>query len=205
MRFSISLLKMEKNELRNKFKKLRAQLSLEQVEDYSLKIANQLLPLDIWDHNMYHLFLSIEQQKEIQTEFILHVLQGKDKNVVVSKSDFEDYSMKHYLLTDNTVLKTNKWGIPEPDDNAILISEDQLDVVFVPLLACDTFGNRIGYGKGFYDRFLKKCRPNTIKIGLSFFHPVTTSIEPHEDDIPINALVCPDKVFFLDNKNDIIA
>ncbi|WP_438962274.1 5-formyltetrahydrofolate cyclo-ligase [Nonlabens sp.] len=193
---------MLKNELRNKFKKLRSQLSPKQVEDYSLDIANQLLSLDIWDHNMYHLFLSIEQQKEVQTDFILHILQGKDKNVIVSRSNFEDYSMKHYLLTDNTVLKTNKWGIPEPSDNGILISEDLLDVVFIPLLAGDTNGNRIGYGKGFYDRFLKKCRPNTLKIGLSFYHPLTTTITPHKDDVPLNIMVCPDQVFFFDSAVD---
>lgn len=188
---------MEKNELRNKYKQLRAELSVEQIENYSLDIANQLLRLDIWDYNTYHLFLSIERQKEIQTEYVLHILQGKDKNVVVSSSDFEDYSMKHFLLTDNTVLKTNKWGIPEPDENGISIPENQLDVVFIPLLASDTSGNRIGYGKGFYDRFLKKCRPNTIKIGLSFFHPLEQKIDTNIDDVPLNMIVCPDKTFLV--------
>lgn len=190
---------MEKNELRKTYKELRAQLTQEQVQDYSLDIANQLLRLDIWDFEMYHLFLSIEKHREIQTEFILHVLQGKDKNVVVSKSNFENYTMSHFLLTDQTSLQVNKWGIPEPIGDGIVIPEKQLDVIFVPLLACDVYGNRIGYGKGFYDRFLKKCRSTAIKIGLSFFHPLKEKIVTSPDDVPLNMIVCPDDVFILDS------
>ncbi|MGJ8683275.1 MAG: 5-formyltetrahydrofolate cyclo-ligase [Nonlabens sp.] len=186
---------MDKKNLRKKYKELRAQLTDQQIEDYSLDIANQLVTLDIWNDKMYHLFLSIEKQKEIQTDFILHVLQGKDKNVVISKSNFEDYSMNHFLLTDDTLIEINKWGIPEPDGNGIQINENQLDVIFIPLLACDHYGNRIGYGKGFYDRFLKKCRPNAIKIGLSFFHPIDSEITTTTDDVPLNILVCTDKIF----------
>ncbi len=186
---------MHKKNLRSKYKELRNQLSDQEVEDLSLGIANRLLQLDIWNYSNYHLFLSIEKLKEIQTNYIMHILQGKDKNIVISKSNFEDYSMSHYLLTDDMRLIINKWGIPEPDGNGIKIEENQLDVIFVPLLACDIFGNRIGYGKGFYDRFLKKCRPNTLTIGLSFFHPIHEEIHVEIDDIPLNVLVCPDKVF----------
>ncbi|GAK92772.1 5-formyltetrahydrofolate cyclo-ligase [Nonlabens ulvanivorans] len=85
-------------------------LTLQEIEDNSLQIANRLLELDIWDYKMYHLFLSIEKHKEVQTDFLLHVLQGKNKNVVISKSNFTDYSMSHFLLTDDTRIVINKWG-----------------------------------------------------------------------------------------------
>ncbi|SEP89295.1 5-formyltetrahydrofolate cyclo-ligase [Flavobacterium urocaniciphilum] len=159
---------MTKKELRQKYKALRKQLTDYEVEEYSLEIANQLIHLDIWNRNFYHLFLPIESQHEVDTEFILQVLAGKDKDVVVSKSDFETREMTHFLLTDNTKIKKNEYDIPEPVDG-LEVPVSKIDVVFVPLLAYDVNGNRVGYGKGFYDKFLSECQPNVLKIGLSFF------------------------------------
>lgn len=180
--------------LRKKYKEKRAKLSIKEMEDKSIAIANNLLPLPIWEHSFYHLFLSIERLREIDTEFILHILNGKDKNVIVSKSDFASAAMTHYLLTDSTPLKTNEWGIPEPLDG-IEIPTKKIEVVFIPLLAFDKNGHRIGYGKGFYDRFLRNCKPETLKIGLSFFEAEENLIESHEHDIPMDYCVTPEKVY----------
>lgn len=185
---------MKKSELRKKYKSLRQELSQAQVEDYSLDIANQLLKLEIWDKTFYHIFLTIEEQKEINTDYILNILSGKDKNIVISKSNFEDYSMIHYLLTDNTRIKKNDYNIPEPLDG-IEIQSSQLEVVFIPLLAFDKSGNRIGYGKGFYDRFLADCKPETIKIGLSFFEASDEIFEASDDDVRLDYCVTPNLVF----------
>jgi 5-formyltetrahydrofolate cyclo-ligase len=76
--------------------------------------------------------------------------------------------MTHYLLTDGTVIKKNHVNIPEPIDG-IEISTNKIELVFVPLLAFDKQGHRVGYGKGFYDKFLSECSNKTLKIGLSFF------------------------------------
>lgn len=189
---------MKKNQLRIKYKKLREDLSAEEIEDRSLEIANKLLELPIWDYTFYHLFLSISEKREINTEAILHILQGKDKNVVVSKSDLENYRMTNYLLTDSTVLRTNEWGIPEPV-GGIEVQPQQIEVVFMPLLAFDERGNRIGYGKGFYDRFLSKCSMNTLKIGLSFFEAEPVISEVSEDDIPLDYCVTPKKIYRFKN------
>jgi 5-formyltetrahydrofolate cyclo-ligase len=185
---------MRKPLLRKKYKDLRKALSKTQVEDNSLAIANKLLSLDIWNNTFYHIFLTIEEQKEINTDYILNILSGKDKNIVISKSNFEDYSMTHYLLTDNTRIKKNTYNIPEPIDG-IEIPSSQLEVVFIPLLAFDNTGHRIGYGKGFYDRFLAQCKPETIKIGLSFFEAEAETIEASEDDIKLDYCVTPNRVF----------
>lgn len=179
---------MTKLELRQKYKALRQKLSENEIENQSLAIANQLLKLDIWQHSFYHIFLPIEAQKEVNTEYILNILAGKDKNIVVSKSNFEDVTMSHFLLTDNTKLVNNKYGIPEPIDG-IPIDSQQIDVVFVPLLAFDTFGNRVGYGKGFYDRFLSDCKAETIKIGLSFFEAEDEIFEISKDDVGLDYCV----------------
>ena len=184
---------MTKADIRKKYKALREQLSENQIEDNSLAIANQLLQLDIWNHSFYHIFLPIEEQKEVNTEYILNILAGKDKNIVISKSNFEDYSMSHFLLTDSTTLKKNEYNIPEPIDG-IAISSSQIDIVFVPLLAFDTKGSRVGYGKGFYERFLSECKPETLKIGLSFFES-EEDIEASENDVKLDYCVSPNEVY----------
>lgn len=105
-----------------------------------------------------------------------------------------EHTLKHYLLTDSTKLKMSKWGIPEPIDGKE-ISEKKIDVVFVPLLAYDEKGNRVGYGKGFYDTFLKECQSHVIKIGLSLFEAEETisDIDPH--DIRLDYCISPKKVY----------
>ena len=185
---------MIKKELRTYYKAKRATLTTTQIDDWSMQIANQLLALPIWEQSYYHLFLSIEEQKEVQTEYVLHILHAKDKDVVISKSDFNTYEMTHFLLTDNTKIKKNSYNIPEPIDG-IEVPNTKLNVVFIPLLAFDKNGNRVGYGKGFYDRMLKKCSADTIKIGLSFFEASELISDISDDDITLDYCVTPEKVY----------
>ncbi len=181
---------MNKSTLRTKYKALRQELSLEEIEDKSLAIANNLLQLIIWEKTYFHLFMTIEEQKEVATEFILQILAGKDKEVVVSKSNFETRQMTHYLLTDNTKFQKNQHNIYEPVDG-IEVPNAKIEVVFVPLLAYDKKGNRVGYGKGFYDVFLAQCNPEVIKIGLSFFAPEESIEGIFESDIRLDYCVTP--------------
>lgn len=186
-----------KNKLRQKYSALRDNLSENQIEEKSLEIANKLLELPIWNYNFYHVFLSISEKKEIDTEPLLHILQGKDKNVVLSKSNFTTRELTNYLLTDTTVIKKNEWNIPEPVDG-IEIPASKIDVVFVPLLAFDKAGHRVGYGKGFYDIFLSSCRKDVIKIGLSLFEPEDEIPGLLNSDIPMNYCITPNKTYFFE-------
>lgn len=188
---------MHKKELRLHYKSLRAALSEQEIEEKSMAIANQLLRLNCWDKTYYHLFLTIEEQKEIDTEFILQILAGKDKEIVIAKSDFETRKMTHFLLTDNTKIKKNEYNIPEPV-NGLEVPVSMIEVVFVPLLAFDKQGHRVGYGKGFYDQFLAECHPETIKIGLSFFEAEDKIEDVFESDIPLNYCVTPSKIYQFD-------
>ena len=181
---------MNKKELRQKYKVLRQQLSEEVIEDKSLAIANRLLQLDIWEKTYFHLFLTIEEQKEVETEFILQILAGKDREIVVSKTNFETREMTNYLLTDNTKFQKNEYNIFEPVDG-IEVPVAKLDVVFVPLLAYDKNGNRVGYGKGFYDNLLTKCREDVVKIGLSFFEPEDSIDDVSAADVRLDFCVTP--------------
>ncbi|AOZ99271.1 5-formyltetrahydrofolate cyclo-ligase [Flavobacterium commune] len=183
-----------KKELRLKYKSLRKQLSEEEMEEMSLAIANQLLKLNIWDKNYFHVFLPIQEQQEIDTELILHLLSGKDKNILISKSDFESREMTHFLLTDNTQIKKNEYNIPEPVDG-IEAPSKKIEVVFIPLLAFDKKGHRVGYGKGFYDKFLSECQAETIKVGLSFFEAEALIEDVHEGDIQLDYCVTPNKIY----------
>jgi 5-formyltetrahydrofolate cyclo-ligase len=183
-----------KKELRLHYKNLRKELSIDAIEEKSLAIANEILQLPVWDKTYFHIFLPIEEQKEVNTEYILHLLSGKDKEIVVSKSDFETRKMAHFLLTDNTRIKKNEYNIPEPV-NGLPVPSETIEVVFVPLLAFDVFGNRIGYGKGFYDKFLAECKPETLKIGLSFFEAVNQIEDVFESDVRLDYCVTPEKIY----------
>ena len=185
---------MTKKELRLKYKVLRQKLTEEDVEEKSLAIANQLVRMTIWEKTYYHIFLPIEEQKEVNTEYILQILAGKDKEIVISKSDFTTISMTHYLLTDNTKIKKNEYNIPEPI-SGLNVPTDFIDVVFVPLLAYDKKGNRVGYGKGFYDKFLSDCKSDVIKIGLSFFEPEEEFEDIFENDVTLDLVITPSSTF----------
>jgi len=183
---------MLKSDLRLLYTKLRKDLSSKQITDYSLQLANSSLELPIWNFDYYHLFLPITDKKEIDTSFLLSILQGRDKHVLLPKMKGDD--LTHFLLTDSTTLKTNKWNVPEPVDG-ILVESSNIDVVFVPLLAFDKQGNRVGYGKGFYDRFLQQCKKDVVKIGLSLFDAEEEIEDVLENDIPLDYCITPNKIY----------
>ena len=185
---------MNKKELRIKYKALRKELSENEVEEMSLAIANKALTLPIWEKTYFHVFLPITEQNEVNTEFVLHLLSGKDKEILISKSDFTTRKMTHFLLTDNTKIKKNQYNIPEPVDG-LEVPTSKIEVVFVPLLAFDKTGHRVGYGKGFYDTFLSECKPEVIKIGLSFFEAEESIKDVFEMDIRLDYCVTPSGVY----------
>ena len=163
---------MTKKELRTLYKQKRNALSAEERDLFSRQIAERLLlfPNSLWEYHTYHIFLPIERLAEINTNYILDILRDKNKQIVVPKMDSNTRTLSSILLTKDTQLINNAWGIPEPKQD-VIITPETIDVVFVPLLAYDKYGNRIGYGGGYYDRFLNECRGDTLKIGLSYFPP----------------------------------
>lgn len=185
---------MKKQTLRLNFKKKRSAFSDDKVQDLSIDIVNQVLKLNIWNYNNFHVFFPIEKNNEIDTKLIIQVIQGKDKNVILPRLNIENKSFVNFLLTDSTLLKENRLGIAEPQ-SGIKINENQIEVVFVPLLCFDRTGHRVGYGGGYYDRFLKKCSANTIKIGISFFDPIEKIIDINNNDIKMNYCLTPNKIY----------
>jgi 5-formyltetrahydrofolate cyclo-ligase len=185
---------MNKKALRTRYKQKRAAIPAEQQALLSQQIALQTLQLPIWDKQVFHSFLSITSFGEVDTSYLIRLLQEREKTLVVSRTLMETVHMEHFLYDPAQIEANNKWHIPEPQ-GGIPIKSEEIEVVFVPLLAYDTAGNRIGYGKGFYDNFLAECKADTLKVGLSFF-PAEPHIEDiREGDIPLDYVVTPEGVF----------
>jgi len=123
----------------------------------------------------------------------VHLLSGKDKGIIISKTDFNARNRNHFLLTDNTKIKKNEYNILKPVDG-VEVPFTKIDVVFVPLLAFDKKGHRVGCGKGFYDTFFSECKFDTIKIGLSFFKPEELNTDIFKGDIKLDYCVTPDSI-----------
>ena len=188
-----TILTMDKSQIRKQYKSLREGLSKTQIENRSISIANRCLELPIWNKQIMHIFLSIENQKEVDTSFLRTLLQGKDKEIVIPKI-IDSVRLQHFLLTDHTLLKRNSLGIPEPV-SGIEIKPSIIDVVFIPLLSFDSKGNRVGYGKGYYDRFLLNCKEECLKIGLSFFEEEQCVFDVEDTDIPLDFCVTPKQIY----------
>ena len=184
---------MLKEDLRALYKKKRNSLDQKKSQQKPFEIANRS-KMNIWDYTNYHIFFPIEKQNEIDTKLIIQIIQGKDKNVILPKVNLEENTMTNYLLTDSTLLKVNKLGVSEPI-SGIEIKPVQLEVVFIPLLSFDKSGHRVGYGGGYYDRLLKKCSRNCIKIGLSFFDPEDRIEDITQSDIKMNHCITPSKTY----------
>ncbi len=109
-------------------------------------------------------------------------------------------AMEHYLWNDETKLVTNRWGIQEPDpETSQPIKIQSIDSILIPLLAFDKKGSRVGYGGGYYDRFLPQCRPDALKIGLSFFEPIEEVEDVADWDVKLDVCVTPTVVYHWDH------
>ena len=144
---------------------------------------------------MLHTFLPIKKNREVNTWLIIDRLRDDFPQIKVSIPKINNHSseLEHYYLEGPEQLETNTWEIPEPV-KGVPTPTEKIDAVLVPLLAFDKQGHRLGYGRGFYDRFLANCRPDCLKIGLSFFE-VEEKIEGISDkDIALDLIVTPGSV-----------
>jgi 5-formyltetrahydrofolate cyclo-ligase len=194
---------MLKQDLRIIYKKKRACLREEDVKDKSLVISKLFKESFLSaDFPNIHIFLPIENKVEINTWIIINdILFANTKNkIIISKSNIENCELSHFLYEKDTVLKKNIWGIPEPE-MGIPIATENIHQVLIPLLCFDKYGNRVGYGKGFYDKFLAQCNPDVQKIGLSFFDPVDIIEDTNDTDIKMNYCITPDNIYSFNKSN----
>ena len=183
-----------KNELRQDYRQLRKQLSGDEVNDLSRKITTQL---GTWLKGQeglthFHLFFPISKFKEVNTFYIQQLLEQQDKTLFTSQVNREENRLDTLQLPPEASFFLDEWGIPVPQES-VRVTATKIQVVFVPLLAYDKSGHRLGFGKGFYDRFLASLEQPVLKVGLSFFTPKEAiPVEPH--DIPLDYCITPEQI-----------
>lgn len=187
---------MTKQEARTIYKEKRLSLTVGERNRFDdlILIHFQQLPLPHLEY--VHTYLAIKENREIETDHLLHYLEFRNpelKLVIPRMNQITD-SLEHIVYDEMVDVVPNKWGVPEPV-NGTFISETEIDLVFVPLLAFDEKGYRVGYGKGFYDKFLARCRPDVLKIGLSYFDAEASISDREQFDIPLNYCITPRRIY----------
>ena len=165
------------------------------VDTQSKKVADNFFSnFPVADYSAIHIFLPILKNKEINTFYIIEKLKADFPKVkiIVPKVDAKKERMQSLLLEKDAILKDNSWGIPEPEKE--IVYNGKIDLVLMPLLAFDVNGNRLGYGKGFYDRFLSTLNYQILKVGLSINEPFNGLIPAEKFDIPMDACITPELV-----------
>ncbi len=187
---------MTKAELRKIY--LARQRNLSPVERISKseRISNQFFQaFDLHEISFLHCFLPIEKFNEIDTNFIFQKIWRDFPQIetLVPRVNLQTDKIENLIFAPETEIVKNAWEIFEPTQGESIETE-KIDVVLIPLLCFDTRGFRIGYGKGFYDKFLKNCRADCLKIGLSYFEPVAEIADSQEFDVPLDFCVTPEKI-----------
>ena len=181
----------KKTFLRSQYKNKRLSLTKQEVDYLSQRVSKQLKKLDIWKLQNYHIFISIGKNNELDTSLIINKLKSEQKSIIVPK--ISNNELFHVEINEKTEFSINEYGIREPN-NGNYFKIENLDIVFIPLLVFDLQGHRVGYGKGYYDRFLKLTNSNTLKIGLSLFDPIYQIEDINNNDIKLDYCITPTNV-----------
>ena len=174
----------------------RRDLMPEELNSLSEGIVKMFGSLSFDGIELVHIFYPIAGKREFNSLLLKEYLTANLPAIqfVLPKSNIESNTLTNILWHDDTPLAMNQWGITEPEYGIEVPSKD-IDMVIVPLLAFDKQGNRIGYGKGFYDRFLADCRPDVYKVGVSYFDPEESFEDIDPFDIPLDVCFTPGKVW----------
>ncbi len=195
----------KKKELRKTFQDLRSQLDEEYWRECSGKIMARWLTgfPNTRSLHMIHLFLGIKERREVNTDEFLEEFNTNHPwmGIVIPYIDKIAGVMKHVQLASDIRIEKNRWGIPEPVAPRRFIHPKEIDMVIVPLLAFDLAGSRLGYGGGYYDRFLKMLRPGVPKIGIGFEISRSFDLLPVEAwDVKLDGVVTEERIYYYDSK-----
>jgi 5-formyltetrahydrofolate cyclo-ligase len=177
---------MTKKELRELGKNWRMALGAEQRKILDDEIRNALQG---YLHGCKHvaIFLPILKFNEIDLTPLLKVPSFE---WYAPKSFFSERRMEFIPLREGVEIEVSANGIPEPvGDN--YVNPEILDAIIVPMLMSDKQGYRVGYGMGFYDNFLKRCRTDCKRIGVNYFAPVEKISDIDSHDEPLHFCVYP--------------
>jgi 5-formyltetrahydrofolate cyclo-ligase len=188
---------MTKKELRKIYKDKRMELSATERLKMDDLILIQLQRLSIdpqvqtimsyWQLEKY-----AEPNTHLYTYYFEHAIPQVQLCYPVMNN--ETLEMKAILIHEDTDFEENAHGIPEPEGDEV-VPPQRIDFVMVPLLAFDKQGYRVGYGKGYYDRFLQQCRPDVLTIGFSYFEAVDKIDDTNQFDVPLNYCITPQHLY----------
>ena len=187
---------MKKEEGRRIYKGKRKELSeAERVKANDLMLI-QFQKVDLPEIHHLLSYWPIEENQEPNTSLFSGYLEFKYPSIkfLYPKADFQKNEMEAVEVDADTAFLKNTWNIHEPMDGT-LTDAAVLDMVFVPLLIFDKREYRIGYGQGFYDKYLQQCRPDCLKVGFCYFEPVDVIEGTHEFDVPLNLCITPNNVY----------
>ncbi len=186
----------DKTFLRSYYKKKRLSLTNQEIDHLSHEVYKQLEKLNIWTLKHYHIFISIKKNNELDTSLVINKLKSKQKKIIVPK--ISNNELIHLAINEKTEFSLNHYGIVEPNDGDCFKIEN-LDIIFIPLLVFDLEGHRVGYGKGYYDSFLKLTKSSTLKIGLSLFDPIYKIEDINNNDTKLDYCITPTQVHKFNN------
>ena len=183
---------LTKKEIRAIYKRKRMALSQDEVDFLSKKIfENFILQINVIENQSVNVFMSLKEFNEINTHIFIDYFFDKGLRVFVPK--IHNGQMISVEIFPDSEFEINNWGIKEPVSN--IDSNVDLDYVLTPLLYCDHLGNRVGYGKGYYDQFFSSRLNIRKKIGLNFFIPKERISDVFVSDEPLDMLITPFKIF----------
>ena len=188
---------MTKVRLRKIYLEKQKSLSDAERNERSRKIASVFFKsFNLENIRFLHVFLPIEKNREIETAFIFKRLWKNYPAIttIAPRVNFQVMTLENLKFSAETKLVPNRWHIFEPTESE-LIEIEKNDVVLVPLLAFDERGFRVGYGMGFYDKFLSQCRTDCIKIGVSYFAPTAEITDAAAFDVQLDFCITPEKVW----------
>lgn len=186
---------MTKQQLRTEYGHKRQQLTAAQKSRLEDLMLIQFQRLDVEIPACIMTYSPIEQRNEFNTQAVTDYCFFKNPGQVLHYPVMgSGNQMACVAVNDDTFFRTNNLGIDEPIDGAKVLPEE-LDWVLLPLLAFDKVGYRVGYGKGYYDRFLKECRDDVVKIGFSFFEPVDRVADVNRYDERMDYCITPTDIY----------
>lgn len=187
---------MTKKILRKQFLQQRLALSLQQKHQLIAMMLEQFSGIAFPPIKTAMGYLAIEEKNELSSHFFEEMLEinHPDLQICYPAANAETLAITAFAVDDELEIGIGPYNIPQPISGNI-IAPEKLDLVFVPLLAFDQKGFRVGYGKGYYDRFIIRCKPTILTIGLSFFDAVETISDTNPFDIPLTHCITPNQVY----------
>jgi 5-formyltetrahydrofolate cyclo-ligase len=177
----------QKQHFRSHYLEIRKNLSTDFVTENSKVIMEQVLNSEEFKQaDLVHCYVSMPQNNEVSTHHFIRDCFKKNKSIAVPKIG-KGGELKHLSLASFDDLRKNRWGVLEPNTGKER-TPGSFSLIIVPVVAGDPFRNRIGYGKGYYDRFLAKS--DAVKMGVLFdcqLHKTRLPSEPF--DIPLDILI----------------